>query len=149
MKVEFYGHIRQYHKIQSEIDANLQQVLGSGKYVMGPMLQRFEEEFAAYHGTRHAVGVGNGTDAIWLALRALGVGPGDEVITHTNTFFATAEGIWTAGATAVFVDCCSKTKCLSADKIEEAITPKTRAILPVHLYGQGLVRTARGSRWLN
>jgi dTDP-4-amino-4,6-dideoxygalactose transaminase len=103
---------------------------------MGPMLQRFEEEFAAYHGTRHAVGVGNGTDAIWLVLMALGVGPGDEVITNANTFFATAEGIWTAGATAVLVDCCPKTKCVCPERIEAAITPRTRAIVPVHLYGQ-------------
>src|SRR2546429_3782437 len=105
MKVEFYGHIRQYRNIQKEIDANLQQVLLSGQYVMGPMLKRFEEELARYHGMKYAVGVGNGTDAIWLTLMALGIGPGDEVITHPNTFFATAEAIWTAGATAVFVDC--------------------------------------------
>ena len=136
MKVEFYGHVRQYHNLKSEIDANLKTVLESGQYVMGPMLKRFEGELAAYHGTKHAVGVANGTDAIWLALMALGVGPGDEVITHANTFFATAEGIWTAGATAVLVDCCPKTKCICPEKIQAAITPKTKAILPVHLYGQ-------------
>jgi dTDP-4-amino-4,6-dideoxygalactose transaminase len=136
MKVEFYGHVRQYRNIQREIDANLQQVLLSGQYVMGPMLKRFEAELAAYCGTRYAVGVGNGTDAIWLTLMALGIGPGDEVITHPNTFFATAEAIWIAGATAVFVDCCPKTKCICPDKIEAAITPKTKAIIPVHLYGQ-------------
>jgi dTDP-4-amino-4,6-dideoxygalactose transaminase len=136
MKVEFYGHVRQYHNLKSEIDANLKEVLESGQYVMGPMLKRFEGELAAYHGTKHAVGVANGTDAIWLALMALGVGPGDEVITHANTFFATAEGIWTAGATAVLVDCCPDTKCICPEKIQAAITPKTKAILPVHLYGQ-------------
>src|SRR5438093_544257 len=96
MKVEFYGHVRQYHNIQSEIDRNLQTVLESGQYVMGPMLKQFEGELAAYHGAKFAVGVGNGTDAIWLALMALGVGAGDEVITHPNTFFATAEAIDTA-----------------------------------------------------
>ncbi len=136
MKVEFYGHVRQYHNIKSEIDKNIQTVLESGQYVMGPMLKQFEAELAAYHGAKFAVGLGNGTDAIWLGLMALGIGPGDEVITHPNTFFATAEAIWIAGATAVFVDCCSKTKCICPDKIEAAITPKTKAIIPVHLYGQ-------------
>ena len=136
MKVEFYGHVRQYHNIKSEIDRNIQTVLESGQYVMGPMLKQFEAELATYHGTKYAIGLGNGTDAIWLALMALGIGPGDEVITHPNTFFATAEAIWIAGATAVFVDCCPKTKCICPDKIEAAITPRTKAIIPVHLYGQ-------------
>ena len=136
MKVPFYGHVRQYHNIKAEIDANIQEVLESGQYVMGPMLKQFEAELAAYHGTKYAIGVGNGTDAIWLALMALGIGPGDEVITHPNTFFATAEAIWIAGATAVFVDCDPKTKCIDPTKIEAAITPKTKAIIPVHLYGQ-------------
>src|SRR5499427_8385884 len=136
MKVEFYGHVRQYHNIKSEIDKNIQTVLESSQYVMGPMLKRFEGELAAYHGTKYAIGLGNGTDAIWLALMALGVGPGHEVITHPNTFFATAEAIWIAGATAVFVDCDPKTKCIDPAKIEAAITPKTKAIIPVHLYGQ-------------
>lgn len=136
MKVEFYGHVRQYRNIQSEIDRNVQEVLLSGNYVQGPVLKRFEAELAAYSGTKFAVGLANGTDAIWLALMALGIGPGDEVITHPNTFFATAEAIWIAGATAVFVDCCPKTKCICPEKIEAAITPKTKAIIPVHLYGQ-------------
>lgn len=136
MKVEFYGHVRQYHNIKSDIDANIREVLESGQYVMGPMLKRFEEELARYHGTKHAVGVGNGTDAIWLALMALGIGPGDECITHPNTFFATAEAIWIAGATAVFVDSDPRTNCIDPAKIEAAITPKTKAIIPVHLYGQ-------------
>jgi dTDP-4-amino-4,6-dideoxygalactose transaminase len=136
MKVEFYGHVRQYKNIQKEIDANLQEVLLSGNYVQGPMLKRFEGELAAYSGTKFAIGLGNGTDAIWLALMALGIGPGDEVITHPNTFFATAEAIWIAGATAVFVDCDPVTKCIDPKLIEAAITPKTKAIIPVHLYGQ-------------
>ncbi len=136
MKVEFYGHVRQYHNIKSEIDKNIQTVLESGQYVMGPMLKQFEGELAAYHGTKYAIGTANGTDSIWLALMALGIGAGDEVITHPNSFFATAEAIWIAGATAVFVDCCPKTKCIDPTKIEAAITPKTKAIIPVHLYGQ-------------
>jgi dTDP-4-amino-4,6-dideoxygalactose transaminase len=136
MQVGFYGHTRQYHNIQKEIDANIKRVLESGEYVQGPMLKQFEKELAEFHGTKFAIGVGNGTDAIWLALMALGIGPADEVITHPNTFFATAEAIWIAGATAVFVDCDPKTKCIDPAKIEAAITPKTRAIIPVHLYGQ-------------
>ncbi|MBM3832560.1 MAG: DegT/DnrJ/EryC1/StrS family aminotransferase [Verrucomicrobia bacterium] len=136
MKVEFYGHVRQYHNIKSEIDANIREVLESSQYVMGPMLKRFEEELARYHGMKHAVGVGNGTDAIWLAFMALGIGPGDECITTANTFFATAEAIWVAGATAVFVDTDPRTNCIDPAKIEAAITPKTKAIVPVHLYGQ-------------
>ncbi len=136
MKVSFYGHVRQYHNIQSEIDANIHTVLESGEYVQGPMLKKFEKELADFHNLPYAIGVGNGTDAIWLTLMALGIGPGDEVITHPNTFFATAEAIWIAGATAVFVDCDPKTKCIDPARIEAAITPKTKAIIPVHLYGQ-------------
>jgi dTDP-4-amino-4,6-dideoxygalactose transaminase len=136
MQVGFYGHVRQYKNIQAEIDANIQRVLESGEYVQGPMLKQFEQELAAFHGMTHAIGTGNGTDAIWLALMAMGIGPGDEVITHPNTFFATAEAIWIAGATAVFVDCDPKTKCIDPGRIDAAITPKTKAIIPVHLYGQ-------------
>ena len=136
MTVPFYGHVQQYHNIKAEIDANLKEVLESGQYVMGPMLKRFEQELAAYHGMQHAVGVGNGTDALWLTFMALGIGPGDECITTTNTFFATAEAIWIANATAVFVDSDPKTNCLDPSKIEAAITPKTKALVPVHLYGQ-------------
>jgi dTDP-4-amino-4,6-dideoxygalactose transaminase len=136
MNVNFYGHVRQYHNIKADIDANIHQVLESGQYVMGPMLKKFEDEFAHYSGTKFAIGVGNGTDALWLTFMALGIGPGDECITTTNTFFATAEAIWIAGATCVFVDCDPKTKCIDPAKIEAAITPRTKAIVPVHLYGQ-------------
>ena len=136
MKVEFYGHVQQYRNIQAEIDGNMQKVLLSGQYVNGPMLKQFEADFAAFTGHKHAIGVANGTDAIWLTLMALGVGPGDEVITHPNTFFATAEAVWIAGASVVFVDCDPKTRCIDPKKIEAAITPKTKAIIPVHLYGQ-------------
>src|SRR6266851_368608 len=136
MTVPFYGHVRQYHSIKAEIDKIIQEVLESGQYVMGPMLKQFEKEFAAYHGMQYAVGVGNGTDALWLAFQALGIGSGDECITTTNTFFATAEAIWIADATAVFVDSDPKTNCIDASKIEAAITPRTKALVPVHLYGQ-------------
>jgi len=136
MTVSFYGHVRQYHNIKAEIDANIHQVLESGQYVMGPMLKRFEKELADYHGMKYAIGVGNGTDALWLSFMALGIGPGDECITTTNTFFATAEAIWIAGATAVFVDSDPRTNCIDPSKIEAAITPRTKALVPVHLYGQ-------------
>ncbi|HET7207089.1 MAG TPA: DegT/DnrJ/EryC1/StrS family aminotransferase [Terriglobales bacterium] len=136
MTVAFYGHVRQYHNIRAEIDANIKAVLDSGQYVMGPMLKRFEEELAAFHGTKYAIGVGNGTDALWLTFKALGIGPGDECITTTNTFFATAEAIWFTGATAVFVDSDPRTNCIDPAKIEKAITPKTKLLVPVHLYGQ-------------
>jgi dTDP-4-amino-4,6-dideoxygalactose transaminase len=136
MNISFYGHVRQYHNIKNEIDTNIHEVLESGQYVTGPMLKRFEKEFAAYHGLPYAIGVGNGTDALWLAFQALGIGPGDECITTTNTFFATAEAIWIAGATAVFVDSDPRTNCIDPSKIEAAITPKTKALVPVHLYGQ-------------
>lgn len=136
MNVSFYGHVRQYQNIKEEIDANINEVLMSGSYVMGPMLKKFEAQAAEYFGTKHAIGVGNGTDALWLSMMALGIGPGDEVITHANTFFATAEAIWIAGATVVLVDCDPQTKNIDPTKIEAAITDKTKAILPVHLYGQ-------------
>jgi len=136
MNVPFYGHVKQYHNIKSEIDTNIHEVLESGQYVMGPMLKRFEQELAAYHGMKYAVGVGNGTDALWLTFMALGIGPGDECITHPNTFFATAEAIWIADATAVFVDSDPKTNCIDPARIEAAITPRTKALVPVHLYGQ-------------
>ena len=136
MKVGFYGHVRQYNNVKSEIDAALAKVLESGQYVMGPAVSRFEKELAAFHGMQNAIGVNSGTDALWLVLMGLGVGPGDEVITTSNTFFATAEAIWIAGATAVFVDSEPKTNNIDVTKIEAAISPKTKAIIPVHLYGQ-------------
>ena len=136
MKVAFYGHVRQYENLKSEIDANINRVLMSGSYVMGPMLSEFEEQAKEYFGCKHAIGVGNGTDALWLSLMALGIGEGDEVITNANTFFATAEAIWIAGAKVVLVDCDPQTKCIDPAKIEAAITDKTKAIMPVHLYGQ-------------
>src|SRR5215470_7645846 len=98
-KVGFYGHVRQYHNLKAELDAAIHQVLESGQYVQGPTLKRFEEELAAYAGAKYAIGVGNGTDALWLTFMALGLGPGDELITNANTFFATAEAIWVAGCT--------------------------------------------------
>jgi dTDP-4-amino-4,6-dideoxygalactose transaminase len=136
MNVPFYGHTRQYQNIKDEIDAKMQEVLLSGQYVQGPMLKKFEEELAAYTGAKYAIGVGNGTDALWLTFMALGLGPGDELITNANTFFATAEAMWIAGCTAVLVDCDENTRCIDPAAIRKAITKRTKAIVPVHLYGQ-------------
>jgi dTDP-4-amino-4,6-dideoxygalactose transaminase len=135
-KVPFYGHVRQYNTIKSEIDANIQKVILSGEYVQGPMLKQFEAELAQYAGSKYAIGVANGTDALWLTMMALGLKPGDELITNANTFFATAEAIWIAGCKAVLVDCDELTRCLDPKKVKAAIGPKTKAIVPVHLYGQ-------------
>ena len=134
-KIEFYAHVKQYHGLKQEIDEAIQSVLESGAYVLGPQLAKFEEELAHYMNTRDAVGLNSGTDALLLSFLALGIGPGDEVITTANTFFATAEAIWLAGATPVFVDSEPKTRNIDVTKIEAAITPRTRAIVPVHLYG--------------
>jgi dTDP-4-amino-4,6-dideoxygalactose transaminase len=136
LTVPFYGHVRQYHNIKAEIDANIKEVLESGQYVLGPMLKKFEGELAQFHGTKYAIGVGNGTDALWLTFKALGIGSGDECITTTNTFFATAEAIWFTGASVVFVDSDPRTNCIDPTKIEAAITPRTKLLVPVHLYGQ-------------
>ncbi len=136
MKVGFYGHVRQYHALKDEIDAAILEVLESGSYVMGPTLARFEQELATYWGTKHAIGCNSGTDALWLAFLALGIGPGDEVITVANTFFATAEAIWFVGAKPVFVEIDPDTCNIDPTKIEAAITENTKAIVPVHLYGQ-------------
>jgi dTDP-4-amino-4,6-dideoxygalactose transaminase len=134
-KVGFYGHVRQYHNLRAEIDQAMHEVLESGSYVLGPQVQQFEEELARYFNLKEAVGVNSGTDALWLTFVALGIGEGDEVITVANTFFATAEAIWLAGATPVFVDSDPRTRNIDVSKIEAAITPRTRAIVPVHLYG--------------
>ena len=135
-QVDFYGHVRQYHNLKVEIDAAILEVLESGSYVLGPKLNQFEGELARYCNTKEAVGLNSGTDALILVLKALGVGPGDEVITTSNTFFATAEAIWLIGATPVFVDIEPNTCNIDPNLIEAAISPKTKAVIPVHLYGQ-------------
>jgi dTDP-4-amino-4,6-dideoxygalactose transaminase len=136
VKVPFYGHVRQYHSLKKEIDEAILSVLESNQYVMGPAVGKFESEFAKYYGTKHAIGLNSGTDALWLVFMALGVKPGDEIITTANTFFATAEAIWIAGAKAVLVDCDPKTRNIDPAKAEAAITSRTKGIVPVHLYGQ-------------
>jgi dTDP-4-amino-4,6-dideoxygalactose transaminase len=135
MKIGFHNLARQYQSLKPAIDAAIREVLESGVYVLGPKLEKFERELAAYCRMKHAVGVNSGTDALWLTLKALGIGPGDEVIVTANTYFATAEAIWISGATAVFVDIEPETHNINPNQIESAVTNRTRAIIPVHLYG--------------
>jgi dTDP-4-amino-4,6-dideoxygalactose transaminase len=133
MNVQFVDLKAQYASIKSEVDEAIATVLSSCAFINA---RGFEADFAAYLGAQHCVGVGNGTDALFMAMQALGLGPGDEVITAANTFIATAEGISWTGATPVFVDCDPVTYNIDVAQVEAAITPRTRAIVPVHLYGQ-------------
>lgn len=125
----------QYHSIQAEIDEAVHQVLESGHFILGPNVTALEQEVAAYLGVRHAIGVASGTDALVIALRALGVDRGDEVIVPAYTFFATAGAVMLVGARPIFVDILPDTYCLNVAQLEERITKRTKAIIPVHLYG--------------
>jgi dTDP-4-amino-4,6-dideoxygalactose transaminase len=135
-KVSLLDLTAQYKDIKSEIKQAIDNVLESGNYIMGPFVKNFEQAMAEYCGTKYAIGVANGTDALLLTLDALGVGAGDEVITTPFTFFASAEVISQLGATPVFVDIDPKTYNMDPAKVEAAITPKTKAIIPVHIFGQ-------------
>lgn len=127
---------RQYANLKQKINSSVLKVLESGSYINGENVKCFENEFAAYIGVKYAIGVGNGTDALVIALRALGIKAGDEVITCALTFYATAEAIASVGATPVFVDCTKDTYVMDAALLEEKITSNTKAIIPVQLYGQ-------------
>lgn len=126
----------QYAEIKDEIEQGLAETLANCSFILGPNGQAFERECEQYLSVKHAIGVASGTDALHLALLALGVGPGDEVITTAFTFIATAEAIKYVGATPVFVDIDPKTFNISPEAIANAITPKTKAVMPVHLFGQ-------------
>jgi dTDP-4-amino-4,6-dideoxygalactose transaminase len=128
--------VRQYKTIGKEVSAAVQDVLTSGRYIGGPLVESFEQQFANYVGAVECVACNSGTDALYLALRALEIGPGDEVITTPFTFIATAEVITAVGATPVFIDIDAQTFNLDVTQIVAAITDKTRAIMPVHLFGQ-------------
>lgn len=136
MKIPLVDLKAQYASIKQEIDQAIQHVLDETDFIGGSAVAEFEKAFAAYCGTRTAVGLGNGTDAIQIALLTCAIGRGDEVITAVNTFIATSEAISATGARPVFVDNDPKTYLIDVRKIEEKITPRTRAIIPVHLYGQ-------------
>lgn len=127
---------RQYEQIKTEILAKFAEIAESQYFILGPEVSKFEDEMASYIGVKHAIGCSSGTDALIMALMALEIGPGHEVITTPFTFFATAGAISRVGATPVFVDIEPNFYNLDPQKIEAAITPKTRAIIPVHLYGQ-------------
>ncbi|HEX4735183.1 MAG TPA: DegT/DnrJ/EryC1/StrS family aminotransferase [Thermoleophilaceae bacterium] len=120
---------------QDAIAEKLREVAASGRYILGPEVKAFEDEFAAWLGAANCVGVGNGTDALQIALRASGVGPGDDVVMPSFTFYATAEAAATLGARPVFCDIDPATFCVTAETVERALTPNTKAVIPVHLFG--------------
>ena len=126
----------QYQQIQSEIQVAINEVLDSGQFIMGQAVKQFEQEVANYLGVKYAIGVNSGTDALVIGLRAMGIEPGDEVITTPFSFFATAESISNVGAKPIFVDINPRSFNINPQEIEAKITPKTKAIMPVHLYGQ-------------
>ena len=134
--VPVFDVTRQYRALKRQIDRAMADVCDSGSFILGPNVKRFEEEFARYHHAAHAVGVASGTDALELGLRAAGVEAGDEVITSPFTFIATSEAIQAIGAMPVFVDIDPRTYVMDPAQIERKITKRTKALLPVHLYGQ-------------
>jgi UDP-2-acetamido-2-deoxy-ribo-hexuluronate aminotransferase len=136
MKLQMVDVLGQYHRIKTDVDAAIHGVLESGQFILGKEVGEFERWCAGYLGINEAVGCASGTDALQIALMAMGIGPGDEVITTPFTFVATAEVIGLLGAKPVYVDIEPRTFNIDPGKIERAITPRTRAIIPVHLYGQ-------------
>jgi dTDP-4-amino-4,6-dideoxygalactose transaminase len=136
MKVPFLDLKVHHAPMIDKFDAAIREVITSSAFAGGRFVERFEEEFAAYCGSKYAIGVGNGTDALWLALLALGIGEGDEVITVPNTFIATAEAITFCKARPVFVDVDETTFTMDPAELKKSLTPKTKAIIPVHLFGQ-------------
>jgi dTDP-4-amino-4,6-dideoxygalactose transaminase len=127
----------QQSAVAADVAEGWRRVLSASAFVGGPEVARFERDYAAFTGSRHCIGVANGTDAIEVALRALGIGPGDECILPANSFIATAEAVWRAGATPVLADCADDgTYLADTDSVAAGVTPRTRAIIPVHLYGQ-------------
>lgn len=136
MDVPFLNLKAHHAQLRGAFAEAIDEVIEASAFAGGPFVTRFEEEFAEFCGVEHAVGVGSGTDALWLALVGLGIGPGDEVITVPMTFIATAEAISRAGATPVFVDIDETTYTMDPAGLERALTPRTKAVLPVHLFGQ-------------
>lgn len=136
MKIPLFELVRQYNALKNELDGAIASVIGKGSFILGENVAKFEEEAAAYCGTKYAVGVANGTDALELAIKAFGIGEGDEVITIPFTFIATTEAICLNGARPVLVDIEADIFDIDASQIEKKVTKKTKAILPVHLFGQ-------------
>jgi len=136
VNIPFLDLKAQYQTIREQVLSSIEQVLESCEFILGPNVSAFEQEIAKYLGVKHAIGVGNGTDALVLILDALGIGPGDEVITTPYTFFATAECVSRLGAKPVFVDIDPITLAIDPEKLEQAISPRTKAIIPVHIFGR-------------
>jgi dTDP-4-amino-4,6-dideoxygalactose transaminase len=136
MKVPFLDLKAHHASMIDKFDGAIREVIESSAFAGGPFVERFEEEFAAYCGANYAIGVGNGTDALWLTLLALGIGEGDEVITVPNTFIATAEAVIYSKAQPVFVDVDETTFTMDPTELEKSLTARTKAIIPVHLFGQ-------------
>jgi len=136
MKVPFLDLKAHHAALIGKFDRAIREVIESNAFAGGPFVERFEEEFATFCGSSHAIGVGNGTDALWLTLLALGIGEGDEVITVPNTFIATVEAIIHCKAQPVFVDVDENTFTMDPAELEKSLTAKTKAIIPVHLFGQ-------------
>jgi dTDP-4-amino-4,6-dideoxygalactose transaminase len=136
MKVPFIDLKAHHAPLIEKFDRAIREVIESSAFAGGPFVEKFEEEFAAFCGSPHAIGVGNGTDALWLTLLALGIGEGDEVITVPNTFIATAEAITYCKARPVFVDVDQDTFTMNPAELEKSLTERTKAIIPVHLFGQ-------------
>ena len=134
--MDFIDLKTQYQRLKSDIDAGIQRVLSHGQYILGPEVAELEEKLAAYTGAKYCISVANGTDALQIAQMALGIGPGDEVITPGFTYIATAETVALLGAKPVYVDVDPRTYNLDPEKLEAAITARTKAIIPVSLYGQ-------------
>lgn len=135
MRVPFADLRTQYLSIESEVDLALESIFCESSYIGGEDLNKFENRFAEYCNAKYCVGVGNGTDALWISLKMLGIGSGDEVIVPANSFIATAEAVTLAGATVVFCDVDPSRYTIEANLIESKISENTRAIIPVHLYG--------------
>jgi dTDP-3-amino-3,4,6-trideoxy-alpha-D-glucose transaminase len=135
MPVPLFDTVTPLAPLRDEIARRIAEVVEGGRFVLGPEVEGFEEDFAAYVGARHAVGVANGTDAITIALRAMGVGPGDEVVVPSFTFYASAEAIPPTGAAPVFCDVDPATFCVTPETVRAALTPRTKAVIAVHLFG--------------
>jgi dTDP-4-amino-4,6-dideoxygalactose transaminase len=134
-KIPLFDPQSAFAPLRGELEERIREVLDSGRYVLGPQVQAFEQELADYLGVRHVVGVGNGTDAISVSLRAMGVGPGDEVVVPSFTFYASAEAIPPTGAMPVFCDIDLDTFCITAETVKPVLTPRTKAVLAVDLFG--------------
>ncbi len=144
IRVPLLDLVAEYQKIQPEIDAAIVRVIESGQFILGSEVKSLEDELASYLGVKYGIGVASGTDALILVLRAMEIGPDDEVIVPAFTFFATVGAVLHVGATPVLVDIDPKTYCLSVEQVKEKITPATKAVIPVHLFGHPANMTSLG-----